>query len=75
MLLRSTVWNFNSKFQYRIGSLVADYDITLDQEVNVSSLERNISDALKTIQSVDVTNNGRTFSGKINTAQSITGIY
>lgn len=66
--------NFNFKFQNRIGSLVADYVITLDQEVNVSSLERKIGDALKTKSSVDVANGDRIFSGQINTTQSITGI-
>ena len=46
----------------------------MDQKVNVTSLERNISDALNTMRFVDVTIEERTFSGQINSTQSITGI-
>ena len=61
-------------FTVSIGSLVADYVITLDRKVNITSLERNISDALKTIASVDMTIGDRSFSGQVDTTQSLTGI-
>ena len=71
MTCSSSDLNFN--FLNRFGSLVADYAITFNQQINVASLEKNITDALKTISSFEKTIGERTFSGKINATKSITG--
>ena len=70
--MKYSISNLNFKFLNSFGSLVADYEITFDKQINVASLEKNITDALKTILPYEKTIGERTFSG-INVTLSITG--
>ena len=71
--MKCSISDLNFEFLNSFGSLVADYAITFDQQTNVASLEKNITDALKTISPFEKTIGERTFSGEINATRSITG--